>query len=60
MNQNTTDQKQAEYLESILPETPNINRCFKDGMFRLVFREKENLLSLYNAISGYRSKTVRR
>ncbi len=31
---------------------PNLNRCFKDGIFRIVFREKENLLSLYNAISG--------
>ncbi len=31
---------------------PNMNRCFKDGVFRLVFREKESLLSLYNAVSG--------
>ncbi len=31
---------------------PDLNRCFKDGIFRIVFREKENLLSLYNAISG--------
>ncbi len=31
---------------------PDMNRCFKDGIFRIVFREKENLLSLYNAISG--------
>ena len=31
---------------------PNVNRCFKDRIFRLVFSEKENLLSLYNAVSG--------
>ncbi len=31
---------------------PDLNRCFKDGIFRIVFRERENLLSLYNAISG--------
>ena len=31
---------------------PGLNRCFKDGIFRIVFRERENLLSLYNAVSG--------
>ncbi len=43
--------------EEILPDdsslaVPDMNRCFKDSIFRMVFREKENLLSLYNAVSG--------
>ena len=25
---------------------------YKDTMFRMLFREKENLLSLYNAVNG--------
>ncbi len=28
------------------------NRKYKDSMFRMLFREKENLLSLYNAVNG--------
>lgn len=27
-------------------------RTYKDTMFRMLFREKENLLSLYNAVNG--------
>ena len=27
-------------------------RTYKDTMFRILFREKENLLSLYNAVNG--------
>ncbi len=29
-----------------------LNRKFKDHLFRFLFREKEDLLSLYNAVSG--------
>ena len=29
-----------------------INRNYKDGLFRMIFSEKKELLSLYNAISG--------
>lgn len=29
-----------------------INRNYKDRLFRLVFREKKDLLDLYNAIRG--------
>ncbi len=32
--------------------SPQVNRAYKDSLFRMIFREKENLLSLYNAISG--------
>ena len=29
----------------------NVQRNFKDTIFRMIFREKENLLSLYNALN---------
>lgn len=32
--------------------TPKVKRAYKDTMFRMLFTEKENLLSLYNAING--------
>ena len=28
------------------------NRCYKDTVFRMLFADKENLLSLYNAMNG--------
>lgn len=31
---------------------PSVNRKYKDTVFRLLFSDKENLLSLYNAIAG--------
>lgn len=30
----------------------HVRRNFKDSLFRMIFREKEELLSLYNAING--------
>ncbi len=32
--------------------TTNVTRSYKDSLFRMVFREKKELLSLYNAING--------
>lgn len=29
-----------------------VNRKYKDRLFRIVFREKEDLLELYNAVNG--------
>ena len=29
----------------------NVQRNFKDTVFRMIFKEKENLLSLYNAVN---------
>ena len=29
-----------------------VNRCYKDTVFRMLFADKENLLSLYNAMNG--------
>ena len=31
---------------------PAVNRQYKDTVFRMLFSEKENLLSLYNAVTG--------
>ena len=31
---------------------PAANRQYKDAVFRMLFSEKENLLSLYNAVTG--------
>lgn len=33
-------------------EYPVANREYKDGLFRMVFQKKEDLLSLYNAVNG--------
>lgn len=41
--------KQATQTEHTLP-TPN--RRYKDTLFRMIFREKDNLLPLYNALNG--------
>ncbi len=30
----------------------NVQRNYKDTVFRMLFKEKENLLSLYNAVNG--------
>lgn len=31
---------------------PNVQRNYKDTVFRMLFKKKENLLSLYNALNG--------
>ena len=33
-------------------EYPPANRSYKDRLFRLVFRDKRDLLDLYNAVNG--------
>ncbi len=48
----TTAKDEADRPDNSGQTVPDLNRCFKDGIFRIVFREKENLLSLYNAVSG--------
>ena len=35
-----------------ISNTPVANRKYKDTVFRMLFSDKENLLSLYNAING--------
>lgn len=32
--------------------TPTVNRQHKDSLFRIIFREKKDLLQLYNALNG--------
>lgn len=34
------------------PNKTTVQRSYKDTVFRMLFREKENLLSLYNALNG--------
>lgn len=34
--------------------TPSINRKYKDTVFRMLFSDRRNLLSLYNAVNGSR------
>lgn len=38
--------------EKTQPAAADVRRDYKDTMFRMIFKEKENLLSLYNAMSG--------
>ncbi len=38
--------------EQVSEKTPTANRQYKDTVFRILFSEKENLLSLYNAVTG--------
>lgn len=48
--------KKAKVNETQISELPllgaGIQRNYKDTVFRMIFREKENLLSLYNAMNG--------
>lgn len=37
----------------------NVKRNYKDTVFRMLFKEKENLLSLYNALNGTAYSNVR-
>ena len=38
--------------EQVSEKKPTANRQYKDTVFRMLFSEKENLLSLYNAVTG--------
>ena len=38
--------------EQVSEKIPTANRKYKDTVFRMLFSEKENLLSLYNAVTG--------
>ena len=38
--------------EQVSEKIPTANRQYKDTVFRMLFSEKENLLSLYNAVTG--------
>lgn len=39
-------------------EVSTANRNYKDTVFRMLFSDKENLLSLYNAVAGRNYKEV--
>lgn len=48
----TTNELKTDRTELSVTGTTFINRNYKDTVFRMLFREKENLLSLYNALNG--------
>ena len=47
----TVKKKQAAKRNQGMPRVPRANRKYKDTVFRMLFSDKENLLSLYNAIN---------
>ena len=51
MNKMTDATKAAESVISTMPAVPKVQHKYKDTMFRMLFQEKENLLSLYNALN---------
>lgn len=53
------DRKNLEQRQNIsVPEHPVINRTYKDTLFRMIFREKKNLLQLYNALNNTNYRDV--
>lgn len=48
----TTNELKTDKTEISGTGTTFVNRNYKDTVFRMLFREKENLLSLYNALNG--------
>ena len=47
----TVKKKQAAKRNQGMHRVPRANRKYKDTVFRMLFSDKENLLSLYNAIN---------
>ena len=35
-----------------MQESVSINRTYKDRLFKIIFEDKKELLSLYNALTG--------
>lgn len=48
----TTLTTSAKTEGEIIEEVPKVNRRYKDTVFRMLFSDKVNLLSLYNAVTG--------
>ena len=51
MNKMPDATRAAESVISTMPAVPKVQHKYKDTMFRMLFQEKENLLSLYNALN---------
>ena len=47
-----TGKKQTTKRTRSASNSPTANRTYKDTVFRMLFSDRENLLSLYNAING--------
>lgn len=46
------DMQSVETLNHPAEQKPIVNRNYKDTIFRMLFKDKKNLLSLYNAMNG--------
>ena len=44
--------KRNQFVKRMQSNTPTANRKYKDTVFRMLFSDRENLLSLYNAVNG--------
>ena len=44
--------KKNQSVKRMQSNTPTANRKYKDTIFRMLFSDRENLLSLYNAVNG--------
>ena len=51
MNEMTNETRTTESAISTVQMIPKLQRKYKDTMFHMLFREKKNLLSLYNALN---------
>ena len=51
MNKMTEASKTTESTETVMLTAPRAQRKYKDTLFRMLFREKTNLLGLYNALN---------
>ena len=52
LNMSNVSEVQAPQEELVAEKSLVANRQYKDTVFRMLFSEKENLLSLYNAVTG--------
>ncbi len=52
LNMSKVSEVQAPQEELVAEKSLMANRQYKDTVFRMLFSEKENLLSLYNAVTG--------
>lgn len=50
--QNAVGAEASEIVNAMRDDTPRPQRQYKDRLFRMIFREKKELLSLYNAVNG--------
>lgn len=47
-----TEKRMKYAFDNAVHEHPMVEREYKDRLFRMIFRDKKALLSLYNAVNG--------